>query len=517
MNLRLQSATALVCLSVLTACGDSAAPGNAGGGGGQGGEGAGAGASAGGATAGGHSAGGQGGGGAAPSGSVEDDYCAPLAAFVCGQAASCGCERITAGGQFDEASCVAGFAAQCLYFYGFVADAVATGDARVDPVLAAACVTELQNATPACEAPRAAILLGLCPTWFFSDEPIGATCSFPFCAGGSGFCPSGTCVARPTIGEPCDSFECAAGLLCLADVCTAPGVPGDSCSIDDECAPPLRCLVGQCQALGTADEACLDAGECAFGLACQGNQCASVDPIPCIGDASCGNQALCVSLPRCAPGGELGATCNQDAACQPALYCDGTTSQCSALPGDGEACVNGTFCASGLGCTTDFGTCAPLPLDSELCAFGPMGPNECAPGLGCLVDTCGPLPLEGEPCTVDNRCADPLGCDFTPNGSVCVTRKLAGDACQNNQVCAAGLHCDFNAGSCAADFGLGAACPLGNECGPQAVCLPDGGSQLACAPIPGLGDICQLDCAPGLVCSVDPSNARCVAPICAEI
>lgn len=502
-----------VCVSILlfsAACGDSASTGGAPAGGAGG---AGAAASGGAPVTGGM--GGQGGGGAAASGSVEADYCAPLAAQLCASAATCDCAEVSPSGSFDPAACEASFTAACLEAYGPVVTAVASGDAVVDPARAAACVAAIAAGTPACEAPRGTIPLGLCDAWFFSDAPLGAACDFPICAGGAGYCPAGDCVARPGAGDPCSGYECAPGLLCLDGACAAPGQDGDPCDVDDGCAPPLRCLAGACHALGGPSSACDTAADCALGLDCVGSACTAVDPTPCTDDASCGNQGLCVSLPRCAPLAAQGEGCLSDAHCDVGLYCD--AGQCAPLPGDGQPCVNGTFCAPNLGCTTDFGDCAALPGDGQPCAFGPMGPVLCAGDLGCLAGTCGALPGDGEPCTIDNRCADPLGCDFTMSGSFCVAKKPVGGACQNDQVCDVGLHCDFTQGSCAADFAIGASCSVGNECGEVAVCLPDGSGGLACAPTPGLGEVCQFDCEPGLACRVDPAAAVCVAPICAAL
>lgn len=510
---------ALIVLSLSTsaACGDSTeAPG---GGGATGAGGAGAGGSpVGGEAQGG--AGGQGGtaavGGSPPvSGSVEEDYCAPLAALICGRASSCDCAAISPTGVFDEAACVAGYTDECLQAYGQLDAAVQQGLAIVDADRAAACIELVASSTPGCERPRGTVPLGLCDAWFYSETPLSEACSFPICGGGGGYCPEGTCVARPGQDEPCQGYECAPGLLCIDGTCTAPGDTGAVCDLDEACVPPLRCLGGHCAALANANEPCGAVSDCAVGLDCIGDVCVAADPAPCAGDDSCGNQRSCIAIPRCAPTSAEGGACLEDAHCDGGLYCDGGT--CTPLPGDGAPCALGTLCGAGLGCTTDFGDCAPLPGNGEPCAFGPMGPSACADGLGCNVSTCGPLPESGEPCTVDNRCAAPLGCDFTPQGSFCVEKKPAGGDCQNDQVCADGLHCDFNQGQCAADFDLAIPCSIGNECGPSAVCLPNGGGQFVCTPTPGLGDACQFDCELGLACRVNPASAVCVAPICAEI
>ncbi len=506
----------LLSLSIAIGCGDSTeAP--LGGQGGAGGGGAGAGVVGGEAQGG---AGGQGGtaaegGAASTTGSVEDDYCVPLAELVCARAAGCDCAEISPTGAFDEAACVAGYTAECLQAYAPIDMAVQQGLAIVDADRAAACIDLVSSSTPSCERPRGTVPLGLCDAWFYSVTPIGEACSFPICAGGDGYCPEGSCVARPAAQDPCQGYECAPGLLCLDGTCAPPGGGGALCDADEGCVPPLRCLAGQCAALAEATEACTATSDCAVGLGCSGDVCTSTDPVPCDGDDSCGNQESCIAIPRCALTSGEGGACVQDAHCDGGLYCD--AGSCTALPADTEPCALGTLCAPGLGCTSDFGDCAPLPGDGEPCAFGPMGPSACAEGLGCNVSTCGPLPELDEPCTVDNRCAAPLGCDFTAQGSFCVEKKPIGGDCQNDQVCADGLHCDFNQGTCAADFALATPCSIGNECGPVAVCLPNGGGQYVCSPTPGLGDACQFDCEAGLACRVNPASAVCVSPICAEI
>lgn len=462
--------------------------------------------------------GGQGGqGGAPPVGSLEADYCAPLAAFVCSQADSCGCDVIAPSGNFDQAACVAGYTQKCLDAYASVGSAIDAGLAVVMPDAAANCIALIQSSTPSCERPRGTVALGLCPTWFSGNEAIGDSCAFPFCAGGVGFCSGGTCVARPGEGDTCNSLECASGLLCLDGTCSAPLAAGGTCTTDDACAPPLRCVGGQCATLATAGQSCDDIDGCAASLVCSGETCSAPAAPPCSGNDSCGNLASCIDIPRCIAKLGENASCVSDDACGDGLYCDLDVNLCTALPIDGEACVNGTVCAEGLGCTTDFGNCAPLPGLGEACAFDLHGPFACQDGLGCVGDVCAALPVSGEPCTPDNRCAPSLGCDFTATGSFCVDPKPAGGDCQNDLVCATGLHCDFTVGQCAADQAIGSSCSLGNECGLSAVCLPGDGGQRVCTSLPGAGDPCEFDCAPSLFCSAIPANAVCAAPICSEL
>jgi hypothetical protein len=455
-----------------------------------------------------------GGGGAAPRGSVQD-YCAPLAELLCARASTCGCSAVTPSGTFDESGCVAAFTSECAEAYASVEAGIDAGVARVDAGRVAECLALVSTSTPTCEAPRGAITLGLCPAWFTGDDALGAPCTFPICGDGAGFCDQGTCVPRPGSGDACDGLECAPGLLCLDGQCGAPGAASDACATDDACAPPLRCVAGACAALGGAGDACDDDAGCSVGLVCGTAGCEPAAPPPCASDVACGNLSSCVTIPRCATPASAGGACTVDEGCAPGNWCD--AGQCAALPGDGQPCANGAKCAAGLACATDFGDCAPLPGDGAPCAFGPMGPNQCASGLGCLVDTCGPMPGAGEACTIDNRCAAPLACDFTPQGSVCVTKKPAGGACQNDQVCDTGLHCDYVVGTCAADHATGAPCKLGNECGASAVCLPSDGLGLACAPMPALGDPCLFDCEAGLFCQATAADAVCVPGLCGAL
>ncbi len=452
-----------------------------------------------------------GGGGAEPRGSVAD-YCAPLAALVCARGSSCGCSAITPSGAFDTAACVSAFTAECMDAYAPVEAAIQAGEARVDGERVAECIALVMTSTPSCEAPRGAVTLGLCPAWFTGDAALGAPCAFPICGDGAGFCDQGTCVPRPGSGDPCDGLECEPGLLCIEGTCGAPGSPSDACVTDDACAPPLRCLAGACAALSSTGGPCTDDAGCAVGLVCGTNGCEAAPPPPCADAADCGNLSACVTVPRCATPVAVGGVCSGDPGCEAGLFCD--NGLCAALPGDGEPCQNGTLCAPGLACAMDFGDCAPLPGDGAPCAFGPNGPNQCATGLGCVDGTCGPMPGLNEPCTVDNRCEAPLACDFTAQGSFCVAQKALGGACQNDQVCGTGLHCDFAVGACAADFAVGAACSVGNECGVTQVCLPNDGLGLACAPMPGLGDACLFDCEAGLFCGIDAADAVCVPGLC---
>lgn len=513
----LRSSLLLGLVMVLVACGDSEGPGGGGATGGGGGTGAQGGTGGG---DGGSGAGGDGGGGGDVSGSLEQDYCEPLAQVLCGSAAECGCDAVIPSGMFDEQLCVEAYTAECLEAYAPVAAGISAGAAVLDADAAAACIALVGETTPTCESPRGTVPLGLCPAWFYARTALDEACTFPICADGAGVCVEGTCLERPGEGDDCNGYECAPGLLCLEGQCTAPAAAGGECGMDDACAPPLRCVEGECAALAGDGGECTEDAACAHGLACDGDSCGPVPEGPCVTSEDCGHLESCVNVPVCLDKAQADDPCTGDDACGVGLYCPGDTSVCTALPTEGQNCVNSVLCAPGLACTTDNGTCFPAPGDGEPCGFGQQGPAVCAAGLGCdpLTNECGALPEADAACTVDNRCAAGLGCDFTPDGSICVTLRDEGGACANDLVCGDGLHCDFAQGECAADFALGDGCSDGNECGEDADCLPGDGGAFVCSEIPGDGDACLFVCADvDQYCGRVPENAVCVAQICSAL
>ncbi len=239
---------------------------------------------------------------------------------------------------------------------------------------------------------------------------------------------------------------------------------------------------------GVMDASAADAGDAASGHM----DASAADA----GDAASGHVCVNVSL--------VGQPCGNTDDCDPASYCLGGS--CLARPGVGEPCGDGVYCAEGLGCDFDLAgggsmLCAPLPGEGEPCALSETGPSLCAPGLGCRMLTCGPLPGEGEPCTVDNRCAGDLGCDFRTDGSFCAPRRAAGEACASDAICAAGTYCDFGSMRCTPYEANGTTCSDGNECGPMGSCVPDASGRFRCVTLPGAGEPCFFDCAPGLTCA----------------
>lgn len=470
----------------------------------------------GGAGQGGSTEGGTGGVGGATIGSVDSDYCTPVAMYLCKQAKSCGCGAVTPSGNLDEAGCIEAYRKKCNHAYAQAIDAVAAGLARVDPNKAATCVQQIIEMTPACERPSGAVSQGLCSAWISSDEPLGEPCKFPVCAGGEGFCSQGKCKARPGKGEPCDGYECTPGLLCLGGVCSSPKVESDTCVDNAECAPPMHCIAGVCKKLRGAGENCADSSECAVGFRCNSGSCEAVPSSSSCVDTACGNLTTCILLPKCKVKALAGEGCASSKECGDGLWCNAEKGKCEALPGNGQPCAEGVLCAAGLGCQMDSGSCAPLPKKGEPCALGEQGPVLCMDGLGCLEGVCGTLPGLNQACTVDDRCEGALACDFTVNGSFCVPKKGVGGDCENDQVCQSGLHCDYTQNHCVEDLETGTSCFLGNECGPEHGCQPNDALSISCAPLPKAGEVCAQECQAGLACAQDSTAGACISPICAE-
>jgi hypothetical protein len=452
-------------------------------------------------------------GGAAP-GSLEGDYCRPLAELLCGRAVSCGCGVMLPGGQLDGAACTDAYTAKCVAAYAPLAAVVAAGQASISASEAHACVAMLEGTAAPCEGLRGAVAQALCPVWFSSAAALGDACDMPFCAGGAGACVSGSCVARTAEGGSCASTPCAEGLLCDSGTCRAPAPDGAACQDDAFCAPPLHCVGGSCHALAKAGEACAADAACALGLVCAGSICAARPSTPCSDQDLCGNLTTCGAPRRCVARGLAGAPCDGDDRCAEGFACDTAAGACALAPGSGEACANGSRCAAGLACDVTASTCGPIPASGQPCAIGVLGPFVCAAGLGCNAGTCGPMPGAGEACTVDNLCAAGLGCDFTATGSICGPLKDTGGSCQTDRTCKPGLYCDLGAGSCAPVRAAGSPCKDGNECGAAGACMPDASSALRCAPMPAEGGACSFDCAAGLVCASDLALASCLPEVC---
>ena len=462
-----------------------------------------------------------GGGGAI--GDFEQDFCAPLAAYVCAEAEACGCGALVPSGELDAAGCRERWTLKCMQEFSQQVLAVQAGAAHVIRERARACVAMVDELTPACEHARGTIPFALCAPFVVSDEALNGPCNFPWCADGAGVCVQGTCLARGKLGEECGSeIACDTGLACLDGKCSELLTAGQACGDDVQCSPELRCVDNKCAALLPAESGCAQQSACARGLVCSGapaGMCSERSSMGCDENIGCGNLEQCFVPRACSPRLAESAPCKSDRECAATLYCDSTSGTCLVRPGQDAACGNGSTCAEGLGCDpsgAENPKCLALPGDGQPCALGAQGPLLCAEGLGCTDGVCGVLPGEGAPCTSDSRCAAGFACDFTAKGSVCVKPKALGDACQNDQVCPASAHCGAS-GTCEADAADGSPCSQGNEC--SGLCGGDESGGFSCGPVPGQGDPCLFedDCPDTLACLQVASKSAGLPEVCRDL
>ncbi len=189
---------------------------------------------------------------------------------------------------------------------------------------------------------------------------------------------------------------------------------------------------------------------------------------------------------------------------------------CSLDSCDGRTCIlRGTLaanapCGTGWQCQSGFckpGTPSP---DSELVcgtceAVGAAGADcsasRCGDGLYCAAatTTCAPVIPQGGACDVSSSgCDVGLYCD--PVAGKCLAPPTTGQPCTS--LCASPSLC-LGSGVCVDPVGVGAPCPVGDECDPNLVC---DAQTKQCAPMPvsNAGGPCQPDaiavCDAGLIC-----------------
>lgn len=207
----------------------------------------------------------------------------------------------------------------------------------------------------------------------------GDACSLNLeCASGlycdTGLACPGTCEARLAEGAACADLdgECATGLSCTNQVCTAPPGLGDectdlSCGLGTQCSEASMTCVAITHDAGEGD-ACdpVEGVMCAGALACVGEAvdafvcrprvavgaaCFPGIPNPCVADALCssteaGTEGVCEALPGagqpCREGGSL-----FDRDCKGSAVCDDDTGMCVARIDNGDACTIDVECVNG--------------------------------------------------------------------------------------------------------------------------------------------------------------------------
>lgn len=266
-------------------------------------------------------------------------------------------------------------------------------------------------------------------------------------------------------GESCTArSDCASGLACIANICSASsaqrdsgtkdgstqvsdprGAAGESCTARRDCQEGLGCIDNVCRASASATkdagpntergqkgESCASRADCIDTLACVGGVCRDVEvPLPTL-TKTC-HEVQCSATADCCKDYPL-----TTAQCMSyKMQCDmGTTSACTFYKQtcectkicDGDQCVQDTSCTG----DTD---CADLSLQycvSKKCAQCRTDTDCTVTDQKCVNNVC------KKPCTHDEECPFSRGTAGTP---IKITACMAGDCVERN--CKSDRECYF--------------------------------------------------------------------------
>ncbi len=281
-----------------------------------------------------------------------------------------------------------------------------------------------------------------CGTFACGANACLATCTtIADCAPGH-ICKSSTCLAAPTLGDPCvDASSCGAPLACTDGVCC--GVA--SCGTGLTCNAPGR--AGRCSksnGIPCAAASECGSGFCVDGVCCNGacdGQCAACDVPGKLGSCSPASGVPHGTRATCAVGTE---TCK-------ARICDGSDpSKCTAYAPMGTSCSSAT-CVGGVAKTGDScdgsGTCkrgastecTPYACDAAACKSSCAADTDCASSYRCTAGKCVPTPEAT--CGSDNSSTDRSG-GVTPCAPYrCATDGKCATACKTSDDCVEGKLC----------------------------------------------------------------------------
>jgi hypothetical protein len=268
-----------------------------------------------------------------------------------------------------EAACVQEATADFMDNFDRVAQAIEGGRVKFHADKLDSCIDSLESGD---------CMLGAsddCATFFEGKQPVGEACKFSFECTPDAFCDAGRpgscgkCVRRPGLGESCGDGPCGAGQACR-EVCVAiTQGEGDSCGEGSGCRGKLACMGGTCQRPAGRDESCDSSQESA-------PRCDADLGLVCV-NGTCGERTF----------NEVGGPCDGETnACNVHGFCNASTDQCTALPGDGQSCAPGGLCADGHFCAG--GSCEAAKGEGERCADS----VECSGTLFCVeAGACGQL------------------------------------------------------------------------------------------------------------------------------
>lgn len=450
---------------------------------------------------------------------------------VCAGLVACGCRLDVRGYSeadgdrySDERSCVINREPACVQaLVRRVLPDLEAGRAKADERALAACADAIDALAKECVLASPGPLPAACDALFIDVAKVGEPCRIEgggivFCGDGQGICTGAaprTCEPLPGSGSPCASGRCGAGLVCVSDVCAAPGATGTACSSNAGCGAALACVSERCAAPVQAGGGCARSDECAAGLRCDGAKCVDATALgeECSFADACGAGRGCALAPEtrtCRDPAKVGELCATDD-CEIGLACDPATGTCARPAEEGRDCAQTRACAEGYACSDADQTCRRLPDVGETCF---MGDRFCRSGLGCREssNTCEEGGGAGSACLLnppDYVCAPGFGCDFTANGSLCKELGGAGTACETSRTCSSTTWCVE--GKCAPRIAHQQPCPEGAGCLPGLACVRQSGER-RCLGIPRSGEPCESECAAGLRCR--GGGGRCAPRFC---
>ncbi len=340
-------------------------------------------------------------------------------------------------------------------------------------------------------------------------------------------CESGVC--DPDTG---DCVECIGAVDCGLNKCCENGlcrccpgfildengncIPDPGCLRDSDCPPCYTCdrVTGCVPSICPAGYIRIDSEPCCV------KECNCADPICSNLNQRCISASISSIDPAnankcyCAP---CNGPCDSNQDCGPGCYCNGV--ECVTNPCFG-GCVTGSDCGEGCGCGTDgmcypcdsadctTGSCASLngcqcsptgECEESPCAGPCAGPEDCAPGCGCVGNQC----VSCSTLTCD-QCLNVAGCDCT-NGQDCVGSPCNGPCADGND-CGVGCGCLFGQCVSCEQYSCQNAqqCPNGCSCNENGTCVDNPCVATRCDEPSDCGFGCK--CASGGFCEPCPPN-----------
>jgi len=187
---------------------------------------------------------------------------------------------------------------------------------------------------------------GPCAELFVGTIAVGQGCEWEFQCAGAAYCARdsgrcGTCAAKKTLGQGCNSSEHCESLACDDGVCVTPGLEGSQCSSDKACLGQRYCDKATSRCAAPAPTNYLAIGADCLG----GGECDPIAYATC--DAGTGK---CIAPTT----SQLGQACSSPAGlkCTDDLRCSDAEAggTCVVMSQEGDGCGSDDDCGGFLNC-----------------------------------------------------------------------------------------------------------------------------------------------------------------------